>query len=62
MIAVSWLTGCATASFDLDDVAACPSVGEYSSEFQARTAEELAMLPNGSAVVEMRVFYTVLKA
>lgn len=61
MIAASWLTGCATASFDRDGVAACPAVVEYSREFQARAAEELELLPNGSAVVEMMGDYAVLR-
>jgi len=55
------VTACATAGFDHDGVAASLPVVEYSREFQARTAEELAMLPDGSAVVEMMVDYTVLR-
>ncbi len=31
----------------------CPPVVEYSRELQVRAAEELARLPDGSAVVEM---------
>jgi hypothetical protein len=38
-------------------LAACPPVAEYSREFHARAAEEMAMLPNGSALVEMMVDY-----
>jgi hypothetical protein len=34
---------------------------EYRREFQAQAAEELAMLPNGSAVVEMMADYTVMR-
>jgi hypothetical protein len=56
------LTGCATADFEANALAACPPVVQYSREFQARAAEELAVLPNGSAVVEMMVDYTVLRA
>ena len=55
------MTGCATADFEAGGVAACPLVVEYSREFQARAAEELALLPNGSAVAEMMGDYTVMR-
>jgi hypothetical protein len=61
VIATSWLTGCATAGFDAGGVAACPPVVEYSTEFQAQAAEELAMLPDGSAIVEMMGDYVVMR-
>jgi hypothetical protein len=61
VIATSWLTGCATAGFDAGGVKTCPPVVEYSREFQARAAEELAMLPDGSAVVEMMGDYAVMR-
>ena len=61
VIATSWLTGCATAVFEDNGVAACPPVVEYSREFQARAAEELAMLPDGSAIVEMMGDYAVMR-
>ena len=61
VISMSWLTGCATAGFEQGGTAACPPVVEYSREVQARAAEELAALPNGSAVVEMLGDYTVLR-
>lgn len=60
-IATSSLTGCATAGFEVGGVAACPPVVEYSREVQARAAEELAALPNGSAVVEMLSDYAVMR-
>jgi len=50
------------AGFDAGGVAACPPVVEYSREFQARAAEELAMLPDGSAIAEMMLDYTILRA
>jgi hypothetical protein len=34
---------------------------EYSAEFQARASEELALLPEGSAVVEMLGDYVVMR-
>lgn len=60
-IATSWLTGCTTAPFEANGLAACPPVVEYSREFQARAAEELAMLPDGSVVVEMIGDYAVIR-
>ena len=61
VIVMSWLTGCATAGFETNSVAACPPIVEHSREFQARAAGELAMLPDGSAVVEMMGDYAVLR-
>ena len=61
MIATNWLTGCATAGFEANGLAACPPVVEYSREFQARAAEELAMFPDGSAIADMLVDYAVLR-
>ena len=55
------LTGCATAGFEPGGVAACPPVVEYSREFQARAAEELARLTDGSALVEMMGDYAVMR-
>ena len=61
MIVTSWLTGCATAGFETIGVAVCPPVVEYRREFQARAAEEFAILPDGSAVVEMMGDYAVMR-
>jgi len=60
-VATNWLTGCATAGFEANGLAACPPVVEYSREFQARAAEELALLPDGSAVVEMMGDFTAMR-
>jgi hypothetical protein len=60
-IATSWLTGCATAGFETGGVAACPPIVEYSREFQAQAAEELAMLPDGSAIVQKMGDYAVIR-
>jgi restriction endonuclease Mrr len=60
-IATSWLTGCATAGFDAEGLAACPPAVEYSRELQSRAAEEMAMLPDGSAIVEMMRDYAVMR-
>ena len=59
--ATSLLTGCATAGFEANGLAACPPVVEYSRELQARAAEELAMLPDRSVVVEMMGDYAVIR-
>ena len=61
VIATSLLTGCAKAGFEPGGVAVCPPVVEYSGEFQARAAEDLATLPEGSALVEMMGDYAVLR-
>jgi len=61
VIATNCLTGCAAAGFYAGGVAACPPVVEYSREFQARAAEDLATLPEGTALVEMMVDYAVLR-
>ena len=61
VIGASWLTGCVTAGFDAGGVAACPPVVEYSTEFQAQAAEELAILPENSATAEMMADYTVMR-
>jgi hypothetical protein len=42
-------------------MAACPPVVKYSWEFQARAAEELAMLPEYSAVAEMLADYAAMR-
>ncbi|WP_231701147.1 hypothetical protein [Aliiruegeria sabulilitoris] len=44
-VAMSWLTGCATSASDVGNFEACPPVDEYSQEFQAQAAQELARLP-----------------
>lgn len=61
LVGASWLTGCTTAGFEAVGVAACPPVVEYSREFQAQAAEEMAMLPDGSAVVEMMADYAAMR-
>lgn len=61
VIATSWLIGCATAGFEAGGVAGCPPVMEYSREFQVRVAEELALLPERSAVAEMLSDYAMMR-
>lgn len=40
---------------------ACPPVVAYSREFQARAADELALLPENSAIAEMLADYSVMR-
>ena len=61
VIATSLLSGCATVGSETDIVTACPPVVEYSREFQARAAEELGILPDGSAIAEMLADYGVMR-
>lgn len=61
VLATIWLSGCATVSSDGGGPGACPPVVEYSGEFQARAAEELNSLPDGSAIAEMLSDYAVLR-
>ena len=60
-IATISLTGCATVSSEDGRLATCPPVVEYGREFQARAAEELAGLPEGSMIVEMLSDYAVMR-
>ena len=60
MIVTSWLSACATDSSELS-VFGCPPVVEYSPEFQARAANELALLPDRSAIADMLSDYVVMR-
>ena len=51
----------APAGFEAGGFSACPPVVEYSREFQERAAEELALLPEGTAIAEMMGDYTVMR-
>ena len=55
------LSGCATVRSEDGRLATCPPVVEYGREFQARAAEDLALLPQGSAVAEMLSDYAVMR-
>lgn len=56
-----WLSGCATGASDVASPVACPPVVEYSMEFQARAAKELARLPEGSMIAAMLADYAVMR-
>ena len=60
-LATIWLSGCATVSSDGGALRACPPVVAYSREFQAQAAEELALLPEGSAVAEILADYAMMR-
>lgn len=60
-ITTSLLNGCGTVRSEDGRLATCPPVVEYSREFQARAAEELARLPHGSAIAEMLSDYAVIR-
>lgn len=61
VIATSFLTGCATGGSDGGALRVCPPVVEYSPEFQAQAADELALLPENSAIAEMMADYVVMR-
>lgn len=61
VLATIWLSGCATVGSDRRGPGACPPVVEYSKEFQALAAEELALLPEGSVIAEMLADYSILR-
>jgi len=60
-IATSLLTGCATVASDVRVATVCTPVVEYSRDFQARAADELHLLPEGSAIAEMLADYSVMR-
>lgn len=60
-IATSLLTGCAMVASDPRATTVCPPVVQYSREFQARAADELDLLPEGSAIAEMLADYGVMR-
>lgn len=55
------LSGCATGGSEPRTVAVCLPVVEYSQEFQPRAAEEVELLPEGSAIVEMLGDYAIMR-
>ncbi|KZE36566.1 hypothetical protein AVW15_00115 [Chelatococcus daeguensis] len=60
-IATIWLSGCATVASDPRVATVCPPVVEYSRDFQARAADELDLLPEGSPIAEMLSDYSVMR-
>lgn len=60
LIAMLWLSACATGDFDRPKQV-CPPVGEYSTADQARAADEVAALPEGAVIVQMLSDYSVMR-
>ena len=60
MIVTSLLSACATVGSERA-TGVCPPVVEYDDGFQARAAEEVKALPDGSAIVEMLSYYAVMR-
>ncbi len=54
-------TTCATVGSEQAGLAVCPPVVEYSRKFQAQAAEELMLLPEGSAIAGMLGDYAVMR-
>jgi len=59
LIAMLWLSACATAGSDVQ--VPCPPVVAYSVADQDRAAEEVETLPEGAVVVAMLSDYAVLR-
>jgi len=59
MIAMLWLSGCAMGGSDTR--VPCPPVVEYTSAEQARAADEVEALPDGTVIVRMLGDYAVLR-
>ena len=59
LIAMLWLSGCATAGFE--GLAPCPPVVEYNAIDQTRAAAEVEALPESAVVVGMLSDYAVLR-
>lgn len=60
VIVTLFSSGCATAGFEAPP-SACPPVVEYSRKEQARVAEDVARLPEGTAIIGWLVDYAVLR-
>lgn len=52
---------CATGISEPRIVTVCPPMVAYSREFQTHAAEELELLPEGSAIAEMLADYAVMR-
>ena len=61
-IATSLLSGCATVGSEPRVATVCPPVVEYARELKVRAADELDLLPEGSAIAEMLADYSVMRA
>jgi len=56
------IASCGAAPSSRVDIShTCPPVVEYTAEFQAQAADELALLPAESAIAEMMKDYKVMR-
>jgi len=60
VIGASLLNACATVSSERV-VGTCPPLEKYDAGFQARAAEEMLQLPEGSLLVEMLADYAAMR-
>lgn len=61
-VVTSLFGACATVGSEPKATAGCPPVVEYGQEFHARVADKLALLPEGSVVVETLSNYSVMRS
>ncbi|KZD03065.1 hypothetical protein [Oceanibaculum pacificum] len=61
VIATTSLTACATVGSKAPAGGVCPPVVEYGREFQTQAADEIALLPEPSALAEMMSDYGVMR-
>jgi hypothetical protein len=59
LIAMLWLTGCATGGSDAR--APCPPIVDYTAAEQVRAADEVEALPESAAIVRMLGDYAALR-
>lgn len=59
LIAMLWLTGCATAGSE--NRTPCPPVVDYTADEQASVADEVEALSEGAVIVRMLSDYAVLR-
>lgn len=59
LIAMLWLSACATGGSDAR--APCPPVVEYTAADQAQAANEVEALPEGAVIVRMLIDYAVMR-
>ena len=59
LIAALWLSACAMAGSEV--AALCPPVVDYTAADQARAADEVEVLPEGTVIVRMLSDYAVLR-
>ena len=62
VIVASSLGACATGGSEGPPVTVCPTVVDYDQRLLERAADELGMLPDGSAIEQMLVDYAVMRA